>query len=681
MRDFLNLVFSLLLLVSVNVSAQESTDPPYRILFPQDGLRTWVDTILVTGETDTSGRAQVNGIEAPVDSMGRFYHPVAINTGLNSLVTVVESNGSQYVDTLTVIGMRHDRLDADSNFINLNIPDSLSIEFISPRSGRIRNSPVSMRGYTHPEATLLMNAETLTVYASGAFTSLLELSPGINQWVFTAILGTETVSDTLSLVWNQRPEWISQRRLEINVESMLPRTERWAMSGDVIRLGFQGTPGKHAMARVSGFDQPIILTEIDTGSYYAEWQIPPEDASGTVTVRYSLGSGLLKARARNQAPLKILDQPLGGRTTHPDSRMYDFAYDSNILMPLPDSISVQVIGMENNMYRIRLADTKSGYILKSRVELDPKARIGLPIMVGSMYAQDDSSDWHRFNLFIGDRRVPYEIKEYGNPLRLELRLYGAKQSWEWTTYPEDDSDIAFMERAQIQDDVWQMTFYPRGEVIWGWYANYVGDHMEIGIRKTPEINASNPFANIRITVDPGHGGWQRGAVGLTGYAEADANLRYSRMLTEKLRAAGAHVTLTRNIDKQLDLSERARIAREDSAHIFVWAHNNAPGSGRDLLEARGASTYYTWPSSKKLSDTLYPHMHTMGIATSGKVVRYYYYMTRQTEYLVYLIEGAFMTNPDEEMFLRSDEGLDRLATAAFQGLRDFLMTQVNTGSD
>ena len=137
--------------------------------------------------------------------------------------------------------------------------------------------------------------------------------------------------------------------------------------------------------------------------------------------------------------------------------------------------------------------------------------------------------------------------------------------------------------------------------------------------------------------------------------------------------AGATVFLTRRDDRQISLADRAKIAREDSVHIFVMAHNNAPGASRNVLEARGASTFYTWPSAKGLSDKLYPHMHNMGIETSGKVARYYYYLTRQTEYLVYLIEGAFITNPGEEMFLLSEEGLDALAQAAFHGLEEFLL--------
>jgi N-acetylmuramoyl-L-alanine amidase len=256
-----------------------------------------------------------------------------------------------------------------------------------------------------------------------------------------------------------------------------------------------------------------------------------------------------------------------------------------------------------------------------------------------------------------------------------LKVYGAKQGWEWTTYPEGDSVIAYLERSQPEDLVWQMDFFPKNS-FWGWYGRYEGEYLVIGVRRAPEISREDLFANLKIEIDPGHGGWQRGARGITGYAEADANLRYCLKLEKLLLEAGATVFLTRRDDHQISLADRARIAREDSIHIFVMAHNNAPGASRNILEAKGASTFYTWPSAKGLSDKIYPHMHDMGIETSGKVARYYYYLTRQTEYLVYLIEGAFMTNPDEEMFLLSEEGLDALALAAYNGLEEFLLEKV-----
>ncbi len=670
-------VLSIILFFCTGLWSAENPHLPYEIYFPYAGLRSWIDTLEVSGEVRAEAHIRIGGYSAELDSLNRFHLPLPVHKGENRVAVSIDWQGQVFPDTLLFYGMELDHLDSDSVFINANIPDSLELVVASPRTGPFRRETTSIRGWTHPRATLTLNGDTLPVFPSGSFTRLIEIPPGQSRWILTAQLDTATLSDTIDLDRPVPMDWNTPHHPRLDPRAAWPSTEFWSMTGEALPLEIRGTPGQEVLARIPGISSWINLPEIAPGVYHRELQVGTRSSHRDVRVRYRI-AGKPFQRTLSGGIVRILDQPLGGITSHPDTRVYDIAIDENLLFPLPDSIDVQIIGLENDMYRIRLAGDRSGYVWRSRVTLAPEALHLRPLLLGSLQARNDSSDWHTFQLLTGERRLPYEIREYGDPLRLELRIYGAKQGWEWTIYPEENPDIDLIERTQPDDGVWQMTFYPRGTVFWGWYAHYVGKMMEIGIRKPPEIEAGDPFANIRIVVDPGHGGRQRGAMGHTGYGEADANLRYSRMLVQKLREAGAHAMLTRNIDRQMDLSERARIAREDSCHIFVWAHNNAPASTRDYLEVRGTSTYYTWPSSKQLCDATYPHLGAMGLPRSGEVVRYYYYMTRQTEYLVYLIEGGFMTHPVEEMFLRSEEGLDRLAEAAFQGLREFLLSQAAT---
>ncbi len=655
--------------------AQEDEIEPYRILFPEDGLRSWGDSIEVTLDVDEGYRVWISGTEAEIDSTGRVRFPVGLEHGENVIPLTFQIQNERLVDTLQVFRMNYDHFEDDTVFINHNIPDDLEIHFVYPRSGSFWAPRVGLRGRTHPDAELFMEGDTIPVFPSGAFTTLLDIAEGLNVFPFRAVIGDTVVLDTLLLERPEKPKPVYSRRNPIWLPSVRPESETWVMAGDVLEPGFQAEPGQNAYFRIPGITGWREMVEYEVGHYGGVWTVPGGIEAENLHVEYWLKNSTFGKRIESEHTLSILAEPLGGMTIHPDSRVYDIADDSHLFFPLTDSIQVQVNGMEKGMYRIRLGETRNGWIWKERIRLDPKYRIGRPIMLGSMYAQEDTTDWHVFRLFVGSRRVPFEIKEWGAPLRLELKLYGAKQAWEWTTYPDNDDDLLLIERTQPSDDVWQMSFYPSGDLIWGWYAYYEGDYLMVGIKKPPVIDPENVFSGIRIEIDPGHGGWERGALGVTGYAEGDANLRYSKKLAALLEEAGATVFLTRTIDRQMGLGERAEKARQDSVHIFVWAHNNAPGLSRDLMEAFGSSTYYTWPSSKRLSDTIYPYLGDMGIETSGKVARYYYYMTRQTEYLVYLIEGAFMTFPEEEMFLLTEEGLDKLAMAAFMGLRDFLEKQ------
>lgn len=674
MRSLPKTLFVFLILVTSTLFAQQSEEP-YQILFPKDHLKSWSDTLEFTIDVQPDLRTVIAGTEVKPDTTGRIRYPVGLEPGKNVIPLEFLFSSTTYHDTLHITRMNIDHFDTSGAFINANIPDSLSIHIGYPRSGRYRRETVGLRGVTHPDAELFMNGDTVKVFPSGSFTKYLEIAEGENSFIFKAMLNGETVYDTLSLFRPIREWGQASPDKPLATETCRPWSERWVMAGDEVDLWFRGLEGGEAAYKVPGLTAWQDMVETAPGDYEAVWTVPEAAKEKDYTVVYRFKSPSGGDRYKNPNHIRVLHDPLGGMTIHPDSRVYDVANDNNLFFPLPDSIQVQVVGLERNFYRIQLSNTRTGYIKRDRVELDSRYRIGSPIMLGSMFADEDTTDWHVMRLYVGERRIPFEIKEKGVPLRLELKLYGAKQGWEWTNYPRYDSDIELIERSQPSDGVWQMNFYPTGSLFWGWYARYEGAYLVIGIRKPPILVQENVFNGIRIEIDPGHGGWQRGAIGITGYAEGDANLRYSKMLAEMLENAGATVFLTRTIDKQLDLPERAKMAREDSVHIFIWAHNNAPGGGRDLMEAYGSSTYYTWPSSKKISDKTYPHLGNMGIETSGKVARYYYYMTRQTEYLVYLIEGAFMTHPEEEMFLLSEEGLYKLATAAFNGLKDFLSEQ------
>ncbi|MEA3288115.1 MAG: N-acetylmuramoyl-L-alanine amidase [Candidatus Marinimicrobia bacterium] len=662
-----NFILSILIIFSTScLQAAEDPIPRLKLLHPRPDMQFWVDQIEVAGDIPPGTEVRVAGEVVFPDDDGRFRHMLTLDRP-TVLIPITETRGSRvFHDTTRVFHRAPDHMMADSIFINHNIPQELAINFVYPQSGNFRGSQISLRGRTHPEATLFMNNDTVKVYASGAYTIHVQIQPGENHFDFQATLDSTVVSERLTLT-KPLPAPIA---LDLEPRTAQPASERWILAGEQLQVGIRGPYSKKVYYKIPGVTGWRILNESKPGHY--QGSVQPGDIDKELNTRVLYRMGVLSKRIKS-APLRILTDALGGLTTHVDTRVYDTPSTDQLLFPMADSVSLQIIGLKDHMYHIQLGDYRTAYVRASRVVLNPESKLNSAHFLGSMQAENQE-DWNLFRIYTGKQRLPFEIKEKAVPSRLELRVFGAKQGWEWTTYPEDDSAILFVERSQPEDLIWQMDFYP-SQKFWGWFGRYEGDYLVIGIRKAPVISQDSLFANIRIEIDPGHGGWQRGALGLTGYAEADANLRYSLMLEKMLLEAGATVYLTRRDDRQLSLAQRAEIARNDSVHIFVMAHNNAPGSSRDILMAKGASTFYTWPSAKALSDKLYPHLSNMGIDTSGKVIRYYYYLTRQTEYLVYLIEGAFMTYPYEEMFLLSEEGLETLARAAYLGLEDFLLEQ------
>ena len=106
--------------------------------------------------------------------------------------------------------------------------------------------------------------------------------------------------------------------------------------------------------------------------------------------------------------------------------------------------------------------------------------------------------------------------------------------------------------------------------------------------QTPPLPARS--GRFRIVLDAGHGGWDLGTIGHQGLMEKDLVLDVTRRLGKLLVSRnGAEVLFTRSGDDYIPLDERAYIANQAQADLFVSVHANHSSSAT----ARGVETYYT----------------------------------------------------------------------------------------
>jgi N-acetylmuramoyl-L-alanine amidase len=105
----------------------------------------------------------------------------------------------------------------------------------------------------------------------------------------------------------------------------------------------------------------------------------------------------------------------------------------------------------------------------------------------------------------------------------------------------------------------------------------------------PLIDLVPPGTLRAIVVDAGHGGSEQGARGPGGALEKDVTLAVARRLKASLEARlGVRVILTRDADATMGLDERAALANNNKADLFVSLHANASmRSG-----ASGAEVFY-----------------------------------------------------------------------------------------
>lgn len=104
----------------------------------------------------------------------------------------------------------------------------------------------------------------------------------------------------------------------------------------------------------------------------------------------------------------------------------------------------------------------------------------------------------------------------------------------------------------------------------------------------PPIAGPQDPARPLVVIDAGHGGHDPGAIG-TEFREKTVALGLARALrTELVRQGGVRVALTRDEDKFLVLGERAEIARQLGADLFLSIHADSAG---DKQGVTGASVY------------------------------------------------------------------------------------------
>lgn len=91
-----------------------------------------------------------------------------------------------------------------------------------------------------------------------------------------------------------------------------------------------------------------------------------------------------------------------------------------------------------------------------------------------------------------------------------------------------------------------------------------------------------------IVLDPGHGGTEEGAKGPGGSLEKDATLALAKTVQETLQRRGYRVLLTRTTDATVGLDDRAAAANAAKADVFLSLHCNASRAA----SAHGTEVYY-----------------------------------------------------------------------------------------
>jgi len=240
-------------------------------------------------------------------------------------------------------------------------------------------------------------------------------------------------------------------------------------------------------------------------------------------------------------------------------------------------------------------------------------------------------------------------------------------------------------------------------------------------RATIDKPADNPLDKpydgrmVTITIDPGHGGEDPGAIGATGSREKDITLSIAQKLKAQIdKEPNMRAILTRDGDFFLPLNSRVQKARKVQADLFISIHadaftrREANGSSVFALSERGATSAFARYLAQKenesdliggvsinvkdphLARTLLDLSQTATINDSlklgqavlghiGEINRLHKPRVEQAGFAVLkapdipsiLVESAFISNPEEEKRLNDPGYQDKMAASILEGIRKY----------
>lgn len=167
-----------------------------------------------------------------------------------------------------------------------------------------------------------------------------------------------------------------------------------------------------------------------------------------------------------------------------------------------------------------------------------------------------------------------------------------------------------------------------------------------------------------IMIDAGHGGMNPGAV-YEGRRESDDALRLALAVGNLLTEDGFDVVYTRTDDTTQSVNEKARLANESDADLFISIHRNA-APRENLYDGVQTLIYGPGGLRQTVAENIADQLETVGFQNLGVDIRPNLVVLNKTRMPAVLVEAGFIdSDRDNELF---DSRFDETARAIADGI-------------
>lgn len=204
------------------------------------------------------------------------------------------------------------------------------------------------------------------------------------------------------------------------------------------------------------------------------------------------------------------------------------------------------------------------------------------------------------------------------------------------------------------------------------------EELPLAIKAKTKFRTGGGIKGKIITLDPGHGGSDPGAIGASGLKEKQITLEISLRVKELLEKEGAKVYMTRTTDKDVygpnasdraELQARVNVAEKYNSDLFVSLHINS-----SVNKSVGGFSSYYYPKTDndlKIAKAIQDKFaKNFGVDNLG-VRQANFYVVKRCSMPATLLEMCFISNPKEEKLMKSRWFQKKTARLIVEGVENY----------
>lgn len=564
----------------------------------------------------------------------------------------------------------------DSLYLNIVIPEQDTVMYSYSRYRVAAN--------TLPQASAFINGKETKVYATGAFVDMIYPENDTTHIEFKVVLDGKEITRNMVLIKPEREPVVFNGK-EIKDRMVKPGNDVWLNTGEKLVVQTMATPGEHMVFNIDGFKRNIPMRELSgeesggrKGIYQGSYVVKPGDYVMKQHVTFKMKKGLfgyIKKTSDFEVTLgggvrvgKVIEDGAYLNSGLGTDRLGGYKYGF-----IEKDILLNITGMKNGSYRVKLADGLDAWIPEKFVELMPAGIEPVESLTGNIRISGNSSqDIITLNL---SEKLPYTTFQQLDPNKIIVDVYGATSNTNWKTKMLSSEGIKKVEWEQVANGQFRMIIELDHSQNWGYSVGYGwGSQLAVKINRPPVItDPVKPLSGRTIAVDAGHGGSSNGALGASGAKEKEVTLQITQKLDSLLKLEGVNVILPRTDDSYVYMSERREAVLSNKADLLVSIHANSIGYTSDPREVAGTGGFYKHMAYRPLAEILYKNMLDLGLKDYGLTGSFNFSLSGPIEFPNALVETAFISNPEEEILLLDPDFQVKIAEQIVKGLKEFYL--------